>query len=699
MSDYQSEVRKLLDFTQNVLNNFLNTKDPSQNSVLQRAMIETELRRSARDHLKFQKLIQRRQFHRVPLDVLKKEVMEYDDIFPFQRLSNYFHYYCDADRMDQVEFDRRVASYIKNNPKYWLTDKEKCKDRTFNRNDTSSKADSLQRHSNVTNTDSCSLQKSQNVSSSIGHVNTPEYKALPTKPARAKPIKIVKQNVESKDNKLKSDYSAVIQQKQEPVVPSTNIEKPVIQKSDISASHVTENKTNKPIRKENNNIRIIDKGSTKLSSERTSSFVNDNSKDSGEIHTSQKNKMKDSFTESESKEVIVISSKSVSSDNIVEMDKSFKVMEEIVKPQNQESKGSDKIKNKNINGKEQNKISVKDNNIKKCEKPQQVSITNVKPSVKPMSKPSIQEDKKSIETINIDKKSVDKLLNKMGNEKSTESSKISSENNSNKSKMGDKRRLETEEIPKIYKKSKINTKMNNKNDNIENKRENSIERIHNDKITLETSLESMTPISDGAAFKQFHEVKSQPPRAFEEENKNKDGNSIRLIQLYDSITKSDASDEESSFDSLKDETILDDSQQLDNKTDSENNGKFNNVWNNVANDENRPEENIPLNQSISNVEESMYNAYMSNHEDSLPLPTTINNFSDNDFKLKSILFGGDIDENGPLTKNPFITTYRNNQRNNSSSSVKPAERVVNKKVPKALKKMSDLVSKYNLDDL
>ena len=118
MSDYQAEVKKLLDFTENVLIDLLNNKESSQNAQLQRAMIEYKLRKSSRDHSKFQKLIKRRQLHKVPLDVVKEEVMEYKDILPFQRLSKYFSYYTDADRMDQIEFDNRVSSYMKSNQKF-----------------------------------------------------------------------------------------------------------------------------------------------------------------------------------------------------------------------------------------------------------------------------------------------------------------------------------------------------------------------------------------------------------------------------------------------------------------------------------------------------------------------------------------------------------------------------------------------------
>ena len=118
----------------------------------------------------------------------------------------------------------------------------------------------------------------------------------------------------------------------------------------------------------------------------------------------------------------------------------------------------------------------------------------------------------------------------------------------------------------------------------------------------------------------------------------------------------------------------------------------------MTTDENNSEENIPLNQPTSNANQSLYDAYMSSHNDGLPLPTTVKNFSDNDFKFKSILFGNENCQNVLSSKNPFITSYQTKQNINVSSSAKPTECVVNKKVPKALKKMSSLVSKYNLDD-
>ena len=718
MSDYQSEVRKLLDFTEDVLTNLLNIKDASQQLMLQRAMLEVELRRSSRDHSKFQQLIKRRLLHKAPLDIVKREVMEYDDILPFQRLSNCFRYYTDADEMDQIEFNRRIDSYIKNSQDHWLINEERTKNRTVNRIDTSSKGGSLQNKFNAINNNLSNVQKSQDVSVSINHANTTEHKTFPTTPVGGKPLKIVKRKVEIKDNEVKTSNPILIQRRVKPVVSPADIVKSDNQISNTSVSHATENKTNRIMGKEDNCIERNNEGSNKLSSDKKSSFNNDNGKENGKIDTSKNNKMDESLIELESRGIINISSELGSSDNVVEMEQSTNGMEEVVKPQNKILKSSDKITNKNFNGKEKNKIFVKDKDIKKYEEKQQAYKTSIKTNYKIASNSSIQEVEKSINTTNVDKNPVDKSSNKIENKKLTNKFKIIFKNNSNKSKIGDKRRLETKDKPGIHKKSKINTRMNNKTNNqnkykninrnknknknknpvINNKKDHLIECIQNSKITLETLLGFMTPVSNGATFEQFHKVEPPSPKVFEKENKNKDGNSIRLIQLFDSITKSEEPNENSSSDSLKEETLINDSRQLNNNINSGNNGKVNTIWNNVTNDENRREDVIPLNQSTSNVDKSMYDRHVSTHEDGLPFPKTINNLSDNDFKSKSILFEGHINKNGSLTKNPFITSHPKNKRKNLSASAKPAKYVVNKKVPKALKKMSDLVSRYNLDD-
>ena len=772
MSDYQAEVKKLLDFTENVLIDLLNNKESSQNAQLQRAMIEYKLRKSSRDHSKFQKLIKRRQLHKVPLDVVKEEVMEYKDILPFQRLSKYFSYYTDADRMDQIEFDNRVSSYMKSNQKFEFKSANRTEIPRVTKMNIPSRGNQvpnkpLNTKNNVAlNNNLSRLQKTQEISVSNNHVNKPVLNALPTKPVGSQSVKILKEKVEIKDNEVKNnDPAIIIKQQPTTVTSSTNTVKSINQTSSINTNLASTNgdKTNKLEEKEDNCVEIVKSAYAGSSGEKKPILINNMDKQSGKINSSKNNKLNEDLIELESTEVISISSKAGSVDNSFEKGQSIKLIEEIVEPRNKEleskniiknngldyspklpndeSRNSDKtinkdlkspdriankeverldnIPDKEIDKKEQNIILIEEENIKKPEEKQGIATINIKTDDKPVSKSPTKEDKKSADKIDTNQSSINFSSNEVGNEKLTDNIERSSESDSNQPKIGDKSKAKTTDVPRSHKKSKGNTNIkkrnnnnngNNTNNSISNKIENLIERIQNSKITLETLL---GPVSNETIFEQFHKVEPPSPKAFEKENKNKDGHNIRLIQLYDSITKSDESDEDSA-DSVKEEIHTNDSQQMNNKnsndtissiSDNDDNdddndtiNKVSTIWNNMTTDENNSEENIPLNQPTSNANQSLYDAYMSSHNDGLPLPTTVKNFSDNDFKFKSILFGNENCKNVLSSKNPFITSYQTKQKINVSSSAKPTECVVNKKVPKALKKMSSLVSKYNLDD-
>ncbi|KAK5773672.1 uncharacterized protein PWA37_004953 [Arxiozyma heterogenica] len=740
MSDYQSEVGKLLDFTENVLINLLNNKDASQSSFVQRAMIETKLRKSSRDRSKFQRLIKRRQLHKVPLDIVKEEIMDYDDILPFQRLSKYFSHYVDADRMDQVEFDTKVDSYIRKNKKCGFKNEEKTKTPSVNRITISSRGKQLQNQSSSTisnvapNNNSPRLQKAQDISISTNHDNNPEYKTRPLNLVGNEPVRLLKEKVEIKASDAKINNPVIIKQQPKLVLSYTNTFKPINQISNTNVQYINEDKTNKTIKKEDNHAKTTATASTKLSDEKKSNLINKKDIQSGINDTSNSNKVYGNSIDLKSTKVTDVATKSGSMNRMFEKGQLIKVMEEIVYSQNKELentnmiinntleyfhkrssnefknsvksaneklkslsesvnkevKSLDKIPDKEVKENEQNVILIKDKNNKILEEKQYISAKNIETNDGRVLSSSTEEAKKSVSTINTNKISMYNLSNKVEQEKSSDDNWIISVSDSNQLRIGDKRKLKTKDQTKSHKKSKrkINTNKktnNSSNTDSNNKIEKLIERIQNSKITLETLLGS---VSNETTFEQFHEVEPPSPKVFENENKNKDGNNIRLMQLYDSITKSDERDEEFP-ESVRGEIHVGDSKQLHNQTyngaisavtdnHSDNVDKVGIISNNMFTDKNDTKENIPLNQSILNASQSLYDAYMSNHNSGLLHPTT--------------------DKNSLSTKNPFITSHRNKQKTNKFSSVQLSKHMVNKKVPKALKKISNLVSKYNLDD-
>lgn len=724
MSDYRSEVGKLLDFTGNVLINLLNNKDASQSSFVQRAMIETKLRKSSRDRSKFQRLIKRRQLHKVPLDIVKEEIMDYDDILPFQRLSKYFSHHVDADRMDQVEFDTKVDSYIRKNKKCGFKNEEKTKTPGVNRITISSRGKQLQNQSSNTisdvapNNNSSRLQKAQDIPISTNHDNNPEYKTLPLNLVGNEPVRLVKEKVEIKASAAKINNPVIIKQQPKLVSSYTNTVKPINQILHTNVQYINEDKTNKTIKKEDNHAETTATASTKLSGEKKSNLINRKDIQSGINNTSKNNKVYGNSIDLKSTKVADVATKSGSMNRMFEKGQLIKVMEEIVYSQNKELentnmiinntleyspkrsnnelknsdksaneklkslnesvnkevKSLDKIPDKKVKENEQNVVLIKDKNNKTLEEKQYISAKNIETNDGHVLSSSTEEIKKSVPTINTNKTSMYNLSNKVEQEKSSDDNRIISASDSNQPRIGDKRKLKTKDQTKSHKKSKrkinINKKTNNSsNTDSNNKIEKLIERIQNSKITLETLLGS---VSNETAFEQFHKVEPPSPKVFENENKSKDGNNIRLMQLYDSITKSDERDEEFP-ESVRGEIHVG---VTDNRSDTVD--KVGIISNNMFTDKNDTKENILLNQPILNASQSLYDAYMSNHNSGLPHPTT--------------------DKNSLSTKNPFITSHLNKQKTNKSSSVQLSKHMVNKKVPKSLKKISNLVSKYNLDD-
>lgn len=88
MSDYHQEANKLFTLTESVLKHFLKD-DSSQNQHLQRAMIENKCRKLSRENAHNNKLIKNKRLNEVPLEFLKKDLTDYDDIYFFEKWAHH----------------------------------------------------------------------------------------------------------------------------------------------------------------------------------------------------------------------------------------------------------------------------------------------------------------------------------------------------------------------------------------------------------------------------------------------------------------------------------------------------------------------------------------------------------------------------------------------------------------------------------
>ncbi|CAL9732820.1 hypothetical protein MOUN0_O06876 [Monosporozyma unispora] len=116
MSDYNIEAYKLFTFTENVLKKLLN-ENPSQHPQLQRAMIESKYRKLSREYQHNTQLVDKKQLHKVPFEFLKRDLMEYDDILPFEKWANMSKHIKSTNGIDVHSMNNRVDSYLGANKK------------------------------------------------------------------------------------------------------------------------------------------------------------------------------------------------------------------------------------------------------------------------------------------------------------------------------------------------------------------------------------------------------------------------------------------------------------------------------------------------------------------------------------------------------------------------------------------------------